>query len=304
MEFPLVSIIVPMYNTAGCIARCVKSICAQTYKSIEILLLNDGSTDDTLAVCRALAASDHRIALVDKTNTGAADTRNQGIALAHGKYIQFVDSDDWLAPDFTEKLVSAAEAHTADLVIAPFWMVYPENYVEHIRPWEKALQHVLQRNPPRTRAYGYLPAGVYTGQEYAKHLIQKPNTFYYGSPCNKLYRRDLLRKHSLHFRKELFAEDQLFNTEYLRYRAHRRFHPGHRLLLPAERPERLPLQSDHRRHPFAAAAGDAPVPGHLHRTWHLPGNAGGHPAFALWRKRVHSSAAGHPTDALLQAVTL
>ena len=96
-------------------------------------------------------------------------------------------------------------------------MVYPENYVEHIRPWEKALQHVLQRNPPRTRAYGYLPAGVYTGQEYAKHLIQKPNTFYYGSPCNKLYRRDLLRKHSLHFRKELFAEDQLFNTEYLRY---------------------------------------------------------------------------------------
>ena len=53
MEFPLVSIIVPMYNTAGCIARCVKSICAQTYKSIEILLLNDGSTDDTLAVCRS-----------------------------------------------------------------------------------------------------------------------------------------------------------------------------------------------------------------------------------------------------------
>lgn len=87
-----------MYNTAGCIARCVKSICTQTYKSIEILLLNDGSTDDTLAVCRALAANDHRIALVDKTNTGAADTRNQGIALAHGKYIQFVDSDDWLAP--------------------------------------------------------------------------------------------------------------------------------------------------------------------------------------------------------------
>ena len=217
MEFPLVSIIVPMYNTAGCIARCVKSICAQTYKSIEILLLNDGSTDDTLAVCRALAASDHRIALVDKTNTGAADTRNQGIALAHGKYIQFVDSDDWLAPDFTEKLVSAAEAHTADLVIAPFWMVYPENYVEHIRPWEKALQPCAPAQSAPHPAYGYLPAGVYTGQEYAKHLIQKPNTFYYGSPCNKLYCRDLLRKHSLHFRKELFAEDQLFNTEYLRY---------------------------------------------------------------------------------------
>ena len=108
MEFPLVSIIVPMYNTAGCIARCVKSICAQTYKSIEILLLNDGSTDDTLAVCCALAASDHRIALVDKTNTGAADTRNQGIALAHGKYIQFVDSDDWLDTEAGQACIKKA----------------------------------------------------------------------------------------------------------------------------------------------------------------------------------------------------
>lgn len=137
MEFPLVSIIVPMYNAAGCIARCVKSICAQSYKSIEIILLNDGSKDGTLSVCRALAAQDHRIALVDKPNSGAADTRNQGLALAHGRYVQFVDSDDWLAPDFTEKLVTAAETHAADLVIAPFWMVYPKDYVEHIRPWER-----------------------------------------------------------------------------------------------------------------------------------------------------------------------
>ena len=96
MPQPLVSVIVPAYNAAGFISRCVESITSQSYPELEILLLNDGSTDDTLAVCRALAASDHRIALVDKTNTGAADTRNQGIALAHGKYIQFVDSDDWL----------------------------------------------------------------------------------------------------------------------------------------------------------------------------------------------------------------
>ena len=117
MEFPLVSILVPMYNAAGCITRCVESLCAQTYKSIEILLLNDGSTDDTAAVCARLAAQDHRIAVIDKPNTGAADTRNQGIRLAHGKYIQFVDCDDWLAPDFTEKLVTAAEQHQAELVV-------------------------------------------------------------------------------------------------------------------------------------------------------------------------------------------
>ena len=218
MEFPLVSIIVPMYNAAGCIARCVKSICAQSYKSIEIILLNDGSKDGTLSVCRTLAAQDHRIALVDKPNSGAADTRNQGLALAHGRYVQFVDSDDWLAPDFTEKLVTAAETHAADLVIAPFWMVYPKDYVEHIRPWEKALGTVLRRNPPRTRAYGYLPAGVYTGQEYARQLIEKPNTFYYGVLWNKLYRRDILVDNHLQFTREVrWAEDLVFNLEYILY---------------------------------------------------------------------------------------
>lgn len=217
MEQPLVSIVIPVYNAAPDLARCIESVRKQTYRNIEVFLVNDGSKDASSPICHMYERIDPRVHVIDKENAGVSAARNTGIAAAQGKYIQFVDSDDWLAPDFTEKLVSAAEAHTADLVIAPFWMVYPENYVEHIRPWEKALQHVLQRNPPRTRAYGYLPAGVYTGQEYAKHLIQKPNTFYYGSPCNKFYRRDLLRKHSLHFRKELFAEDQLFNTEYLRY---------------------------------------------------------------------------------------
>ena len=217
MSKPLVSIILPVYNAQNHIARCLESICAQSWQNIEVIVLNDGSKDQSLPVCEAFRAKDERIVLVDKANSGVSDTRNLGLRLAGGEYIQFVDSDDWLAPDFTEKLVCAAETHAADLVIAPFWMVYPENYVEHIRPWEKALQHVLRRNPPRTRAYGYLPAGVYTGQEYARQLIEKPNTFYYGVLWNKLYRRDLLAGHGIRFQQELFAEDQLFNTEYLRY---------------------------------------------------------------------------------------
>ena len=72
MPQPLVSVIVPAYNAAGCIARCVESIVSQSYQELEILLLNDGSTDDTLAVCRKLAAADSRIRVVDKPNTGAA----------------------------------------------------------------------------------------------------------------------------------------------------------------------------------------------------------------------------------------
>ena len=85
MPQPLVSVIVPAYNAAGCIRRCVQSITAQNYQELEILLLNDGSTDDTLAVCRQLAAADARIRVVDKLNTGAADTRSCGLALAHGE---------------------------------------------------------------------------------------------------------------------------------------------------------------------------------------------------------------------------
>ena len=89
MPQPLVSVIVPAYNAAGFISRCVESITSQSYPELEILLLNDGSTDDTLAVCRKLAAADSRIRVVDKPNTGAADTRSCGLALAHGEYIQF-----------------------------------------------------------------------------------------------------------------------------------------------------------------------------------------------------------------------
>ena len=185
MEFPLVSIIVPMYNTAGCIARCVKSICAQTYKSIEILLLNDGSTDDTLAVCRPLAASDHRIALVDKTNTGAADTRNQGIALAHGKYIQFVDSDDWILPDMTAALVSCAVKENADVVRC--------GYCENV---DGDMQEIC------TNSQTYCP-------EYNKLVIDIMNDgLMSGAVWNKLYKRSVLD--GIRFRPG-YSEDILFN---------------------------------------------------------------------------------------------
>lgn len=218
MEFPLVSVIVPMYNAAGCIARCVQSICAQSYKSLEILLLNDGSKDDTLAVCRQLAQADPRIAVIDKPNSGVADTRNAGLALAHGKYIQFVDSDDWLEPDYTNQLVTAAEQHSADLVIAPFWMEYPAGYADQPRLWEKALAPLLHRNPPKTSVYAFLPVrgGVYTQTAYLQKLLEQPNTFYYNVLWNKLYRRSLIAENGLRFPKENFAEDQRFNAQYLR----------------------------------------------------------------------------------------
>ena len=124
-EQPLVSIIVPVYNAKNHIARCIESIRAQTWRNIQIIVLNDGSRDVSLPVCEMFRKVDSRILLVDKANSGVSDTRNLGLKLARGEYIQFVDSDDYIDPDYTQNLVQAAEAHQADLVIAPYKMVVP-----------------------------------------------------------------------------------------------------------------------------------------------------------------------------------
>lgn len=109
LEQPLVSVIVPIYNAQDHIARCVESIRRQTYKNLEILLLNDGSKDVSLEVCKMYANVDPRIVLIDKANSGVAATRNMGLREAKGKYLQFVDADDTIQPYATEMLVQRAE---------------------------------------------------------------------------------------------------------------------------------------------------------------------------------------------------
>ena len=221
MEFPLVSIIVPMYNAAGCIARCVKSICAQSYKSIEIILLNDGSKDQSLPVCEEFRQKDPRILLVDKANSGVSDTRNLGLKLASGKYVEFVDSDDYLDPDFTERLVAAAEENEADFVIAPYKMVIPagaskpEQVLDKIQD-ELGVMSVAR--PPEVREYGFLPAGVYDKDTFALRLMDKPASYFYSVLWNKLYRRDILTGNDIQFVSEMrWAEDLVFNLRYIQY---------------------------------------------------------------------------------------
>ena len=98
MTNPLVSIIVPVYNAQKGLSRCLESICSQTYQELEIIVLNDGSMDDSLAICEQFRAKDPRIVVVDKENEGVSRTRNAGLTLAQGDYIQFADSDDALEP--------------------------------------------------------------------------------------------------------------------------------------------------------------------------------------------------------------
>ena len=217
---PLVSVIVPIYNAKDHIARCVESIRRQTYRNLQILLLNDGSQDVSLEVCRMFAQVDGRITLINKENSGVAATRNLGMRAARGEYLQFVDADDTLQPYATELLVQRARDSGADMVIAHYNRVEPPR--EHERA--RAPRRVEDADPgfdPRTRVqtFGFLMEGPLTKAEFAYGLMQEPASFYYGVMWNKLYRAEIVRAHpDVVCSEELdYSEDFYFNLSFIRY---------------------------------------------------------------------------------------
>lgn len=192
---PMVSIIVPVYNAEKYLNRCVDSILNQEYTDFELLLVNDGSSDSSGAICDAYAKSDNRVHVIHKPNTGVSDTRNIAIRQAKGTYLQFLDSDDWITPDATKLLVRAATDHNCDLVISDFYRVVGER-VSHKGDIEDD--------------------GVLTREEFAEHMMENPADFYYGVLWNKLYRRDIVEKYHLEMDTSVsWCEDFLFNLEYI-----------------------------------------------------------------------------------------
>lgn len=112
----VISVIVPVYNTGTYLKKCVDSLINQTYKKLQIILVNDGSTDDSLAVMQKLKVMDPRIIVLDEPHKGVSAARNAGIAAATGNYISFIDSDDWLALDTYQKIVHIMHKNDADAV--------------------------------------------------------------------------------------------------------------------------------------------------------------------------------------------
>ena len=108
-EKTLITVIIPVYNIMDCLERCVNSVCAQTYRNLEILLVDDGSTDGTGELCDRLAQGDERIRVFHKPNGGSSSARNLGIDRAQGEYLGFVDSDDFIEPDMYERLMEQAK---------------------------------------------------------------------------------------------------------------------------------------------------------------------------------------------------
>jgi len=193
---PMVSIIVPVYNAEKYLNKCIDSVLNQDYKDIELILLDDGSKDSSPAICDSYT-SDARVRVIHKSNSGVSDTRNKGISEAKGKYIQFMDSDDWITADATGSLVKCAETTGADMVVADFYRVVDD------RAAQKG---------------GIDSDDLLTLEEYAEAMMENPADFYFGVLWNKLYKREIIEKYGIHMDPEVkWCEDFLFNLEYAKY---------------------------------------------------------------------------------------
>ena len=198
---PLVSIIVPVYNAAPYLKQCVDSLTSQTLKEIEIILINDGSTDDSLAVCVELAATDDRIRLIDKPNGGVSEARNDGLRTATGSYVGFVDPDDWVDADMYARMLGTLSAAQADICLC--------NYVKETK---EGTVPVLMK-----------PIGIIEKEsvleEIVANVIAKPSfrsgeTDIMGSVCRLLISRELLEQNNIWFDKKVaFMEDLLVCVE-------------------------------------------------------------------------------------------
>jgi len=124
MQNELISVIVPVYNVEAYLDRCINSIATQSYQRLEIILIDDGSTDHSGQLCDQWQQKDKRIVVLHKENGGLSSARNAGLDLCHGAYLSFVDSDDWIEPNFYSKMLSTLENANAELVCAGRFDVY------------------------------------------------------------------------------------------------------------------------------------------------------------------------------------
>lgn len=122
----LISVVVPVYNVENYLKKCIDSIINQTYKKLEIILVDDGSTDSSKEICDEYIKKDGRIKVIHKENGGLSSARNVGIDIANGKYICFIDSDDWIEKSMLEKLINIAKNNNFDIVLCDYFIAYDE----------------------------------------------------------------------------------------------------------------------------------------------------------------------------------
>lgn len=191
----MISVIVPVYKSEETLEKCVRSLCAQTYGDMEILLIVDGPPDGSGILSEKLAGEDPRVRVINQENQGVSRARNHGIKEARGEYIRFVDSDDYVDADSNEKLLKAMESAGADLVIAGYHHLYfGRDILKNPKP---GLYHMEELN----------------GQDGAD-LLELYRAGFLNMPWNKLYKKELIEEG---FPTDLnLGEDLLFNQEYMK----------------------------------------------------------------------------------------
>lgn len=147
MRGPLISIIVPVYNTEKYLAECLDSLVSQTYLDIEIILVNDGSSDNSRSICESYAGNDKRIRLINKRNCGAGSARNAGLRIAKGEYVLFCDSDDTIRPDTVEKVTDTAVNSGVDIVMFGAVTITESGETVQNDPYEKHNDYSAIRDP-------------------------------------------------------------------------------------------------------------------------------------------------------------
>ena len=189
----LVSVIIPIYNAKKWLSICLDSVVNQTYENIEIILINDGSTDTSLSICNKYASRHKNIVVVDKKNEGVSATRNLGISIANGKYIMFVDSDDWLPRESIEILINELKNTESDFC------------------YGKAINITLSSNkqPFKNTEKKYVDkTDLYEWYSFLRLLD--------WAPWGKLYKSSIIKENSLEFPLGIKSgEDSIFVTRYL-----------------------------------------------------------------------------------------
>ncbi len=192
---PLVSIIVPVYNSEKTIGRLLGALVEQTYENIEIILIDDGSTDGGADLCRTAAENDSRIILIQQENAGVSAARNAGLKVASGEWIYFSDADDWMVADSIETFVRTVLSTGCDLAITEFYRV-SKGVIGH-------------KHGPAT--------GVFSTEQFLRYMARRPADHYYGSLWNKMFRRSIIEKERLRFDTGIkFGEDHVFILNFLR----------------------------------------------------------------------------------------
>ena len=184
----VVSVIIPVYNTGRYLTRCLESVCGQSLRNIEIICVNDASSDESLIILRQFAAEDNRIRIIDlPQNAGVSHARNIGIEAARGQYIYFIDSDDWLDADYLETMVRTMETQQTDIIINTSF--------------------VNEFDDPAKKQYSNFDFCSKTGEMMEARTLQR---MFPPSICLRLYRRSLLTEQGIRFPMIKGGEDIFF----------------------------------------------------------------------------------------------